>query len=119
MELLAAINALEYVKNHKLSDREIEINSDSKYVIVGMTEWIAGWQSKGWKTANKKPVLNRDLWERLSSAGEGLSMRWKYVAGHRGHNGNERCDEIATRFADGENVHLYSGLKEKYAVKLS
>ncbi|MEK7607919.1 MAG: ribonuclease HI [Patescibacteria group bacterium] len=122
MELLAAINALEYVKNHKISDqksgREIEINSDSKYVIMGITEWIEGWQSKGWKTADRKTVLNRDLWERLSIAKEDLSIKWKYVPGHMGHRGNERCDEIATQFADGENVHLYSGAKEKYTIKL-
>lgn len=118
MELMAAISALEYVKSIKLSSEKIEVNSDSKYVIKGITEWIKGWQKKGWRTAGKKSVLNRDLWERLAVATEGLMIEWKYVASHMGHYGNERCDEIATQFADGENIHLYSGAKEKYTIKL-
>ncbi|MDO8579745.1 MAG: ribonuclease HI [bacterium] len=120
MELVAAINALEYVRGRKNvdTDGKIELFSDSKYVIMGITEWIVGWQTKGWKTAGRKAVLNRDLWEKLANAKAGLTVEWKYVAGHTGHYGNERCDEIATRFADREDVHLYSGAREKYPIKL-
>lgn len=126
MELSAAINALEYVRAEKLAGPDnlakdgggIRLFSDSKYVIMGITQWIFGWRRKGWKTAARKAVLNKDLWERLASAAEGLKIEWKYVAGHRGHGGNERCDEIATLFADESEVCLYSGAREKYPVKL-
>lgn len=126
MELSAAINALEHVREENFAnlgdlaadDKKVQLFSDSKYVIMGITEWIFGWQRKGWKTADRKTVLNRDLWERLANAAKGLKIEWKYVAGHTGHSGNERCDEIATLYADGENVHLYSGAREKYLVKL-
>jgi len=120
MELMAAISALEYVKSTDLSENldKIEVFSDSKYVITGITEWIVGWRAKGWKTAGKKSVLNRDLWERLSMATEGLPIEWKYVAGHTGHYGNERCDEIATSFADNLKTNLYSGSRGKYTIKI-
>ncbi len=120
MELSAAISALEYVRAEGMAraGERMKLFSDSKYVIMGMTEWINGWRSKGWKTAGKKAVLNRDLWERLVDAARGLSIEWKYVAGHAGHHGNERCDEIATLFADKKQVILYSGVREKYPIKL-
>jgi len=118
MELMAAISALEYIKTKNVSDGKIEVFSDSKYVIIGITEWIIGWRAKGWRTAGKKSVLNRDLWERLSIATNVLLIDWKYVAGHTGHYGNERCDEIATSFADGVETNLYSGPKSEYTIKL-
>lgn len=110
MELSAAIEGL------KAADpaSSITLYSDSQYVIKGITEWIHGWQRKGWKNAQKKAVLNRDLWEELLLASLGKEIVWKYVKGHDDSAGNIRCDEIATRFADGEKMNLYNGPMEKY-----
>lgn len=108
MELTAVIGALKYVK--ELCVRQdltqitqgspVEIFSDSKYVILGITEWITGWQKKNWKTAGGKPVLNRELWEELNSLNNEIKPKWRYVEGHNGDEWNERADEIATNFAD-------------------
>lgn len=117
MELSAAINALIYVDENG-SKGEIIVQTDSKYVIKGITSWVSGWQKNGWKTANKQDVVNRDLWEALSFASSGLSIFWKYVEGHAGHPGNERCDEIATVFADNQNINLYHGVASKYGIDL-
>lgn len=117
MELSAAINALVYVAENGI-DGNITLQTDSKYVISGITSWVKGWQKNGWKTTAKKDVENRDLWEALSFVSNGLSIEWKYVEGHAGHPGNERCDEIATSFADKTNVNLYHGPKNKYPVDL-
>lgn len=110
MELKGAIEALKSISNKN----EIVVHSDSQYVIKGITEWISGWQAKGWRNAQKKAVLNRDLWEELYEATRGKDISWQYVAGHSDIAGNERCDEIATRFADGESVPLYDGELAKY-----
>lgn len=111
MELSAAIEAL------KLQPEEpITIFSDSEYVIKGITEWIHGWIKRGWKNAQKKAVLNQDLWEKLHDLAQGKDITWKYVRGHMGSPGNERCDVIATSFADGEPVDLYTGSVDKYAI---
>ncbi len=109
MELTAAIEAL------KLNPAEpITVFSDSEYVIKGITEWIHGWIKRGWKNAQKKAVLNQDLWEKLYDLTDGKDITWKYVRGHVGTPGNERCDVIATSYADGEPVALYSGPVDKY-----
>lgn len=105
MELTAPIEALKYVKaNHK--DAQIEIVSDSKYVILGITEWIGNWQKNNWRNANKKPVLNRELWEELHKLTEELKPKWTYVKGHNEDKYNDRADLIATSFAEGEPVEL-------------
>ena len=109
MELMGAIKSLESV-----SDQYIELFTDSEYVMKGITLWIEGWQKKGWKTAAKKPVLNQDLWQELLRVSEGKQIEWKYVAGHAGHDLNERCDEIATMLADGEDPKLYEGPRAHY-----
>lgn len=114
MELKGSIEALKLIS----SADEITLYSDSQYVIKGMTEWIEGWQRKGWKNSQKKPVLNRELWEELLEVSNGKNIVWRYVEGHSGSVGNERCDEIATKFADGEDVALYDGLRNKYLHKL-
>jgi len=132
MELSAAINALVYVDENDLvsvageDDKkpgkqigQVVVQSDSKYVIQGITSWVSGWQKNGWKTAGKKDVENRDLWEALHFAASGLSIKWVYVKGHAGHPGNERSDEIATAFADSENPHLYKGPRKLYTIDLS
>jgi len=113
MELMGAIKSLEYaVRDFPHSN--IELNTDSEYVMKGITLWIGNWQKKGWKTAAKKPVLNQDLWQELLRVSGGLNIHWKYVAGHSGHDLNERCDEIATSFADGGHPKLYVGTKRGY-----
>ncbi|MEX1661187.1 ribonuclease HI [uncultured Thioclava sp.] len=91
MELLAAINALEALKR----DSEITITTDSAYVKNGVTGWIHGWKRNGWKTANKKPVKNVDLWQRLDAAQARHSVTWKWIKGHAGHAENELADELA------------------------
>lgn len=121
MELSAAINALIYVDENINEDDMvggIVVQSDSKYVIKGITEWVSGWQRNGWITAGKKEVENRDLWEALVFATKGLNVAWKYVEGHAGHPGNERCDEIATSFADNVSIDLYHGVVGKYPIDL-
>ncbi len=113
MELVACIRSLEFsIFNFQFS--KIQINTDSEYVMKGMTLWIHNWQKKGWKTAAKKPVLNQDLWQALLRVTEGKEIDWKYVAGHSGHDLNERCDEIATAFADGLTPELYNGARKSY-----
>jgi ribonuclease HI len=117
MEISAALNALMYVRAEKMND-SIIIQTDSKYLISGITQWVSGWQRNGWKTAAKKDVENRDLWEALYKAVSGLKIEWKYVKGHAGHPGNERCDEIATAYADNRDADLYKGPRSKYMVDL-
>ena len=109
MELTAPIEALKYLKN--LPHRQdlwgnVEIVSDSKYVILGITEWIFNWERNGWRNAAKKPVLNRELWEELYKLTQELKPKWDYVEGHNGDKYNERADEIATSFADDMPVKL-------------
>ena len=112
MELMGAIKALEYIRT--LPAEHIELFTDSEYVMKGMTLWVKNWQAKNWKTAAKKPVLNQDLWQDLLGVSEGLDISWHYVAGHAGHDLNERCDEIATMLADGEDPKLYEGPRAHY-----
>lgn len=113
MELTAAIRSLEFaINNFQFS--KIKIHTDSEYVMKGITLWIKRWQAKGWKTAGKKPVLNQDLWQELLMATEDKKIEWRYVAGHAGVAANERCDEIATMFADGLNTDLYDGPRNSY-----
>lgn len=114
MELMAAIKALEYV--NQLTPDKIEVNTDSEYVMKGMTQWISGWQKRGWRTAAKKPVLNQDLWMQLVVASAEKEIEWKYVAGHSGHAWNDRCDEIATSCADDTSVTLYNGARTGYTI---
>ncbi len=113
MELTACIRALEFsIFNFQFS--KIQIYTDSEYVMKGITEWIHKWQKKNWKTAGRKPVLNQDLWQTLLKLTEGKKLNWKLVRGHSGIRLNERCDEIATEFADDLNPVLYDGPRDKY-----
>jgi ribonuclease HI len=120
MELTAAINSLKNIKSFapKESLPEIRVYTDSEYVMKGITVWIHGWRAKGWKTAAKKPVLNQDLWQELLDQTEGKKINWNYVAGHSGHEANERCDEIAQSFADKNSLVLYDGPREIYPINL-
>jgi ribonuclease HI len=117
MELMAAIRALEFVSSKNISG-PIVVFSDSEYVVKGMTLWLPNWRKNNWRTAAKKPVLNQELWQTLSVLAENQKIEWKYVAGHAGHDANERCDDIATSFADGNPVPLFSGDIKKYSIKI-
>ena len=95
MELTAVIEALAALKR----PCEVDLYLDSQYVRQGITEWIAGWKAKGWRTSTKQPVKNVDLWQRLDAlvSGAGHVIRWHWVRGHAGHEGNERADALANR----------------------
>ena len=101
MELMAVIVALETLNR----PCEVEVHSDSQYVVNAFTQrWIAGWLKRGWKTSQKEPVKNVDLWQRLIAAAAPHDITWVWVKGHAGHAENERCDELATTAADGANL---------------
>jgi ribonuclease HI len=91
MELMAAIMAIESVKR----PCEIHLHTDSEYLRNGITIWIHSWKARGWRTADKKPVKNVDLWQRLERAIETHDVHWHWVRGHSGHKENERADELA------------------------
>jgi ribonuclease HI len=116
MELTAVVYALSGVENAK-SDGVI-VFTDSSYVLNGATKWIHGWKRNGWKKQDKSDVLNKDLWEKLDFYLDKLNVEWNLVAGHAGVAGNERCDVIATSFADNNPVELYSGSSSKYFVDI-
>lgn len=91
MEMMAAIRALETLKR----PATVRIHTDSAYLRDGITRWIHAWKVKGWKTADKKPVKNVDLWQRLEAAAERHQVEWVWVRGHAGHPENERADALA------------------------
>ncbi len=91
MELTAAIKAFEALKKPS----EVVIHTDSRYVMDGITKWVHGWKKNGWKTADKKPVKNDDLWRALEAAAAPHAVTWKWVRGHSGHPENERVDALA------------------------
>jgi len=91
MEMTAVIEALRQLKR----PCRVSITTDSQYVVKGMTEWIDGWQRKGWRNSKKEPVLNRDLWEMLLEESKRHTINWNWVRGHAGHAENERCDQLA------------------------
>ena len=91
MELMAVIQGLEALKE----PCQVRITTDSKYVLQGMTEWLANWKRRNWQTAAKKPVLNADLWRRLDSVAASHELEWHWVKGHSGHRENEIADQLA------------------------
>jgi ribonuclease HI len=91
MELMAAIAALEALTRPV----SVEIHTDSQYVRNGITQWIKGWKANGWKTADRKPVKNADLWQRLDAARQAHDVHWYWVKGHDGNDGNERAHQLA------------------------
>lgn len=113
MELMGAIQALKY------SPRElkIEIWTDSSYVKNGITEWIANWKKRGWKTANKKPVANQDLWQQLDELCQAREVDWHWVKGHAGHAGNEKADELANLGVTSNSGHSSMNDKQEMAKK--
>ncbi len=137
MELSGAIGALEkladiaeeygsdedYISGLGGGKQKTIIHTDSRYVINGVSKWLAGWQVGGWRTKAKTDVLNRDLWERLAKILEKIEqnfiIKWQYVGGHVGIPGNERVDVIATEYADGKKAALYNGPQANYPIDLS
>ena len=97
MELTAVIKALEGIKDKSLP---IDLHTDSKYVMTGINEWTANWKQRGWKTANKKPVKNQELWQQLDQLCEQFDIQWHWVKGHSGDFGNEMADELANLAMD-------------------
>ncbi len=97
MELTAAIKALETIKS---KDIDIDLYTDSKYVMNGIKDWIKGWKARGWKTAAKKPVKNVDLWQRLDELNGTHTVHWHWVKGHSGNEGNDMADELANQAMD-------------------
>jgi ribonuclease HI len=96
MELMAAIRALESLSR----PCQVVLTTDSEYVLRGITEWLPGWKRRGWRTADKKPVKNEDLWRRLEEAASSHQVEWRWVRGHSGHVENERVDRLANEAID-------------------
>jgi ribonuclease HI len=96
MEMLGAIMALAALTR----SCRVRLHTDSKYVCTGVTEWLPNWKARGWKTADKKPVKNQDLWERLDAEAQRHEVKWIWVKGHAGNAGNERVDRIANAAID-------------------
>jgi len=107
MELIAAITALESLTR----SCSVQLHTDSKYVLQGITEWMANWKKRGWKTVSRHPVKNEDLWRRLDAAIARHNIEWKWVKGHSGEQGNERADALANLGIDSlQGTQLHDGL---------
>ena len=104
MELLAVIEGLRALKKRS----QVDIYTDSQYVQKGVTEWLESWKARGWKTADKKPVKNAELWQALDEARKPHKVTWHWVKGHAGHPENERADELAR---EGMEPFKYNGYK--------
>jgi ribonuclease HI len=96
MELKAAIEGLRALKRRCA----VQLYTDSKYVLQGITNWLPQWKARGWRTAAREPVKNQDLWEKLDAAAAAQDIRWHWVKGHSGHEGNEYVDALANRAID-------------------
>jgi len=127
MELMAAIEALEYTSKLKTSAQggsasgrknyQLIIHTDSRYVINGITKWVRGWEKNGWIGKNKKDILNQDLWKKLAKLSHGKKIKWEHVHGHAGIPGNERVDFIATLCAkerQWKTQRFFDGPLSKY-----
>ena len=120
MELLAMIKSFEMLAERGITDYDVTVFADSKYVLNGLTSWIHGWKAKGWKKADGKPVLNQDLWVALDGLYNFLQTDNKLFLEHvKAHNGqvfNERVDDIARESAEGKTVELFDGSRADYLV---
>jgi ribonuclease HI len=110
MELMAAIIALETLTR----PCNVRLTTDSVYVKQGITEWLENWVQRGWKTSNKKPVKNQDLWERLNQATQRHQISWHWVKGHNGHPQNEKADELARKGLEQTLQKNEHGLSNEY-----
>ncbi|MBT1065159.1 ribonuclease HI [Bowmanella sp. Y26] len=109
MEMLAAIAALRILKE----SCEIDLTTDSQYLRQGIMQWINNWKKNGWRTSDKKPVKNVDLWQELDSLVSKHKIHWHWVKGHAGHPENERCDELARTAAQGQNLQPDNGFQSQ------
>lgn len=116
MELKAVIEALKFFDDYytKGTLTKYEVRLDSSYVLNGATKWLAGWKAKNWVSSTKEEVKNIDLWQEMDSVLKGKEIKWNLLKGHSEIFGNERCDEIATAYADNKKVNLYSGFLAEY-----
>ena len=103
MELTASIRALQTLKSNDIT---VDLYTDSKYVIQGINEWIEGWKAKGWKTANKKPVKNIDLWKELDALNQEFSVTWHWVKGHSDDPGNDMAVLLANQAMDEISINI-------------
>ena len=117
MELQAVISGLDFILSQKISNFQVQVYTDSVYVIRGITQWVFGWKRNGWKNSAGAAVINQDLWEELLSLVQKISskIQWDYVRGHNNDPGNERCDEIAVTFSKNDSIDLYNGAAAYYA----
>lgn len=118
MEMMAVIGALKHFEGfyENFINVSFLIYLDSAYVLNGITKWVYGWQKNDWKTSTKEEVLNKDLWMELFNLVQDKDIKWKILPGHSGIAGNERCDVIATSFADKWHTQLYSGSLSVYPI---
>ncbi len=120
MEMTAALRALQAVAAQKPS--KIIVFTDSVYLIRGATQWVFGWQRRGWTTADGEEVVNRDLWQELLALTTNLgpkTIQWCFIRGHKGIAGNERCDQIAVAFSKQQPISLFHGLLSHYQLNIS
>lgn len=112
MEMMAAKEALSFIESRKI-EGNIEIHTDSAYLLNGITGWVFGWEKNGWKTKTGEDVLNQDLWKEIGALNFRMKIKhsidWQKVSGHSGLRGNERVDEIATKKADKGQIFLFTG----------
>jgi ribonuclease HI len=94
MELSAVLAALEMLRKLNIAPKRVMVFTDSQYVQLGMTQWICTWKRNGWRTSDKGPVKNQDLWQRMDELAAHFSITWKWVKGHAGNMYNERCDQL-------------------------
>jgi ribonuclease HI len=124
MEMQAVISAIDFLVEYELLTLNFKctVYTDSAYVVNGITKWIADWKARGWLTLQKEQVQNRDLWEKLSYLLEDMpgdeKIKWRLLKGHVGVPGNERCDQIATAFADKKKIKLYDGPIAGYPIDI-
>ncbi len=124
MELQAVIKAISFLVEYELISLSFKctVYTDSSYVLNGITKWVHDWKERGWLTLKKEEVLNRDLWEQAAYLLDDMPgdefIKWKLLSGHVGVAGNERCDVIATAFADGKKIDLYDGPLQNYTIDI-
>jgi len=122
MELMAAVQAMNTFLENRKNTQDLLIFTDSKYVLHGSTQWLHSWKKKGWKNGDGEAIKNRDIWEKIDEALQKISKTgrvfWEHVEGHVGIPGNERADEIAASFAEGNQIYLYDGDLSSYSVDL-
>jgi ribonuclease HI len=118
MEMTAVLRALAHLGR---TPGQVAVFTDSTYVIRGITQWIFGWRKRGWKKADGSEVTNQDLWQKLFQVTYARKPKviWRYVPGHAGVPGNERCDEIAVAFSKGRRIRLHRGSESDYGVDLT